>query len=220
MKSQNKEVIANYIKVKDNIGKYHREITLVAVSKFQKIEKIMPLLAIGHRCFGESRVDEAYNKWGEIKSNYDDLELHFIGGIQSRKIKDIVAFFDVIQSVDRLLVAEKISIEAKKINKIQRILIQINIGNEPQKRGVPFDQFSDLYKHILNFKNIKVEGIMCIPPQKKDVKLFFEKMRKIAQDINIQHISMGMSNDYITAIDYNATIVRVGSLIFGERTVS
>ncbi|ATO31641.1 YggS family pyridoxal phosphate-dependent enzyme [Dickeya dianthicola] len=213
-----KQVLDNYLTIKNNVIKKSANAKLLAVSKFHGMDKIQPLLDAGHRLFGESRLEESVDKWSPIRDKYEDLELHFIGGLQSRKIQKIVDFFDVIQSVDRVSIAEKISSSARVICKVQRIFIQINIGNEPQKSGIHPEDFDVLYSKINKMENIKVEGIMCIPPNEDDVSSYFKKMHDIASNFGFSQLSMGMSHDYELALNYKATIVRVGSFIFGERS--
>ncbi|WLS79837.1 YggS family pyridoxal phosphate-dependent enzyme [Erwinia pyri] len=212
------QVLKNYLTIKEKISQITNQAKLLAVSKFHGMDKIAPLIKNGHRIFGESRLEEAVEKWSEVRKQFSDIELHYIGGIQSRKISKIVEFFDVIQSVDKLSVAEKISATAKELGKCQRIYIQINIGNEPQKSGVPPSEFEDLYFKIKNMENIHIEGIMCIPPNEKDVSLYFIQMKELASKVGSKQLSMGMSHDYELALHYGATIVRVGSFIFGERS--
>lgn len=212
------QVLENYLAIKEKISQITNQAKLLAVSKFHGMDKIAPLVKNGHRIFGESRLEEAVEKWSEVRNEISDIELHYIGGIQSRKISKIVEFFDVIQSVDKLSVAEKISATAKEIGKCQRIYIQINIGNEPQKSGVPPSEFEDLYLIVKNMENVHIEGIMCIPPNEKDVSHYFLQMKELASKVGSEQLSMGMSHDYELALHYGATIVRVGSFIFGERS--
>lgn len=218
MHFNSEQVLKNFISIKNKVSAISKGSKLLAVSKFHKMDKIIPLLLSGHRFFGESRLEEAVGKWSAVKKDYPDLELHYIGGVQSKKIPKIVNFFDVIQSVDRISVAEKISSSAEAIDKNQRILIQINIGEEPQKSGVPPDDFSRLYTEIKSLKNIIIEGIMCIPPNDNNANYYFMKMKKIAEEYRLNEISMGMSHDYEQALNHGATIVRVGTFIFGERS--
>lgn len=212
------QVLENYLSIKEKIERLSTSAKLLAVSKFHGMDKIAPLIKNGHRIFGESRLEEAVDKWSEARKNFPNIELHYIGGIQSRKISKIVEFFDVIQSVDKLSVAEKISSTAKEIGKCQRIFIQINIGNEPQKSGVSPDEFESLYTKIKGMENINIDGIMCIPPNEEDVSPYFLQMKEFASKVGSEQLSMGMSHDYELALHYGATIVRVGSFIFGERS--
>jgi len=217
MNLSTQQILNNFISIRNNVSSISETAKLLAVSKFHDIEKITPLLASGHRLFGESRLEEAVEKWSSVKGDYPDLELHYIGGIQSRKIPKIVNFFDLIQSVDSIPVAQRISSSAMAIGKNQRIFIQINIGKEPQKSGVYPDYFNALYTEVRGMKNIVVVGIMCIPPDDDNADSYFKIMKDISSAYNLKEISMGMSNDYELALRYSATIVRIGSSIFGER---
>ncbi|ACS85951.1 YggS family pyridoxal phosphate-dependent enzyme [Musicola paradisiaca] len=218
MKYSNEEALDNYLGIKASVEAVSRAARLLVVSKFHTMDKIQPLIHAGHRCFGESRVDEAINKWDALRNQYEDLELHFIGGLQSRKVAKIVEFFDVIQSVDRASLADKISSCAKSLGKTQKIFIQINIGDEPQKSGVSVNDFDDVFAHVSRLDNICIEGVMCIPPNEKDVSVYFSQMSAITEKYHFPQLSMGMSNDYKLALCYNSTMVRVGSAIFGERS--
>ncbi|WP_239954544.1 YggS family pyridoxal phosphate-dependent enzyme [Pantoea sp. Z09] len=213
------EILNNYLQVKKSISSISNKAELLAVTKFQDKEKIKPLLDAGHRIYGESRIEEAIEKWINLKEVYKDIELHFIGRIQSRKISKVVEFFDVIHSLDSLSAAEKISKSACAIGKKQRVFIQINIGNEPQKSGVLLQDVDGLYKAIKDLSHLQIEGFMCIPPNEKDVSHYFKKMRDVTYGYGLVQLSMGMSNDYKLALKYDATIVRVGSIIFGERVI-
>lgn len=218
MKFDPEQVLENFLSIKNNVSSISKGSKLLAVSKFHGMNKIIPLLLSGHRLFGESRLEEAVAKWSAVRRDYAGLELHYIGGIQSRKIPKIVEFFDVIQSVDRFSAAEKISSSAEAIGKTQRILIQINIGEEPQKSGISPVEFGGLYKEVKGLKNIIVEGVMCIPPNDGNSLYYFRKIKEIANEYSFKEISMGMSHDYEQALLNGATIVRVGSFIFGERS--
>ncbi|CAM3898871.1 YggS family pyridoxal phosphate-dependent enzyme [Vibrio aquimaris] len=190
---------------------------LLAVSKSQPFEVIEPVLRQGHRLFGESRVEEAFEKWAPIKSTYGDIQLHYIGKLQSRKIGKIVQLFDVIQTVESISSLEKVAMNAEKYAKLQKVMIQINIGNEPQKSGVSIDDFHQLYERAIELKAVHLDGIMCIPPNTDQVRCYFESMKEIATEYQLESISMGMSQDYIEAINCGSTMIRVGRGIFGER---
>ncbi|MGF6150436.1 YggS family pyridoxal phosphate-dependent enzyme [Pseudomonas fluorescens] len=192
-------------------------VEFIAVSKFQPVEKIKILLEKGHRSFAESRVEEAVEKWTTLKEEYPDVRLHFIGGIQSKKIKKIVSFFDVIQSVDRLSVAEKIADEIEATQKPIECLIQVNIGKEDQKSGVQIEDLGDLYQKLNERLPGKVSGFMCIPPNNEPPAVFFKEMVKLKEIYGVGNLSMGMSADYLVALENGSTMLRVGSMIFGER---
>ena len=163
-------------------------------------------------------MQEAVNKWSEIKTINKNIKLHMIGKLQTNKVKQAVSLFDYIHSVDSMKLAKKIYNEQKKINKSVKIFIQINIGNEDQKSGIEIENFSNLYLGCKNDLNLDVIGIMCIPPTKRNSTIFFKEMKRIAQKFLINDISMGMSSDYLKAIENNSSYVRIGSKIFGERS--
>jgi len=211
-------IIENYKNIINDISCLKHKAHLVAVSKFQPIEKIKVLLNLDHKIFAESRVEESYDKWSILRKDYSDLELHFIGGIQSKKIKKIVEFFDVIESVDKISTLDKIASCAEAINKIIRIFIQVNIGNEPQKSGASIEEISGIYNKAKLYNHIILDGFMCIPPNTPDVSPFFEKMVELKKIYDVKYLSMGMSNDYKIAINFDTDYIRVGSYIFGQRT--
>ena len=190
---------------------------IIAVSKTFDIQNILPLIDYGHLDFGENKVQEAIEKWTDIKKNNPNINLHMLGKLQTNKVKSAVKLFDYIHSLDNLKLAEKISSEQKKLNKKLKIFIQINIGSEEQKSGVDIDKTGEL----LNFcKELKLDviGLMCIPPVNKDSSKYFQKMSCLKNDLNLQQLSMGMSSDYLDAIRNNATYLRIGSSIFGKRS--
>ena len=193
------------------------KVKIVAVSKTFSIENILPLIDYGHINFGENKVQEAVEKWSEIKNVNPDINLHMVGKLQTNKVKQAVKIFDYIHSLDSLKLAKKISEEQKKINKILKIFIQINIGNENQKNGIKLEDLSNFYQTCVNDFKLKIIGLMCLPPNAKDPSLFFEKMSNAKKNLSLEELSMGMSFDYLTAIKYNATFIRIGSKIFGER---
>ena len=190
---------------------------IIAVSKTFEIDKILPLIEHGHLDFGENKVQEAIEKWSDIKLNNNDIKLHLIGGLQTNKVKLAVKLFDYIHSVDTEKLAKKISDEQKKQKKRVKIFIQVNIGNEQQKFGVNKSSVSELYSYCKSL-NLDVVGLMCIPPLEKSSDIFFEEMRNLNDNLNLDELSMGMSADYLDAIKNSATYVRIGSNIFGERS--
>ena len=192
-------------------------VKVIAVSKTFALEKILPLIEYGHIDFGENKVQEAIEKWGNIKITNKNLNLHMIGKLQSNKVKQAVKIFDYIHSLDSIKLAKKISEEQKKIKKNIKVFIQINIGNEGQKSGIKIDELSDFYKSCINNFNLNIIGLMCLPPADVDPSICFEKMLKASKDFSLKELSMGMSSDYLSAIKYNASFVRIGSKIFGER---
>lgn len=181
------------------------------------MESIYPLIEYGHVDFGENKVQEAIDKWTEVKKKNIKLKLHMIGKLQTNKVKQAVKIFDYIHSLDNIKLAKKISEEQNKIKKNIKLFIQINIGNEDQKSGIKIDELNNFYNTCIEKFNLQIIGLMCLPPAKIDPILFFEKMNKASKDLSLKELSMGMSADYLTAIKYNASYLRIGSKIFGER---
>ena len=190
---------------------------IIAVSKTFEMDKISPLIEHGHSDFGENKVQEAIEKWSDVKSNNNDIKLHLIGGLQTNKVKLAVKLFDYIHSVDSEKLAKKISNEQQKQKKKVKIFIQVNIGNEQQKFGVNKSSVSELYSYCKSL-NLDVVGLMCIPPLEKSSDFFFKEMRILNENLNLDELSMGMSSDYLDAIKNSATYVRIGSNIFGKRS--
>lgn len=189
---------------------------IIAVSKTFKIDKILPLIEYGHQNFGENKIQEAIDKWTDIRSKYPEIKLHMIGKLQSNKVKFAVSLFDFIHSVDSEKLVRKISEEQKKIRKQIKIFIQVNIGNEPQKSGVNIDEIAKIIG-LCKTLNLNVVGLMCIPPVNQDPIIYFEKLNKINTSYNFTELSMGMSSDYLNAAHHNASFLRIGSSIFGDR---
>ena len=190
---------------------------IIAVSKTFPIENILPLIEHGHLHYGENKVQEALNKWIEIKKKNTDIKLHLIGKLQTNKVKLALGIFDYIHSVDSEKLAIKISDEQTKQEKKPKIFIQVNIGNEEQKSGIDQYNLIDFYKFCKNL-NLDIIGTMCIPPSDGNTEKYFSMMKEINQTLNFKELSMGMSGDYLQAIENNATFIRVGSKIFGSRT--
>ena len=189
---------------------------IIAVSKSFKIDHIMPIINHGHIHFGENKIQEAVEKWTEIKHNNNQIKLHMIGKLQTNKVKLAVKLFDFIHSVDNIKLATKISDEQKKLNKNIKIFIQINIGNEEQKSGINNNEVVEFYKSC-NKLELDVVGTMCLPPDDDQSDNYFAKMQSINESLNLKEISMGMSNNYLNAIKFKSTFVRIGTKIFGER---
>ncbi len=190
---------------------------IIAVSKTFKIDNIMPLIDHGHLNFGENKVQEAIDKWTEIKKEKSNLQLHMIGKLQTNKVKFAVKLFDFIHSVDSEKLANKIASEQTKINKKIKIFIQVNIGNETQKSGINKNKLNNLVSYCKEL-DLNVIGLMCIPPIDTDPINLFREMNELNKSLNFKELSMGMSSDYIDATRNNATYLRIGSNIFGQRT--
>mgnify|MGYP006121294747 FL=1 len=206
--------IEDLIKSKVNHDKLAQ---IIAVSKTFPIENILPLIEHGHLHYGENKVQEALDKWTEIKKKNGDIKLHLIGKLQTNKVKFAMGIFDYIHSVDSEKLAIKISDEQIKQGKKPKIFIQINIGNEEQKTGINQHNLKYFSKFCKNL-NLDIIGTMCIPPNDGNIEKYFSMMREINQTLNFKELSMGMSGDYLQAIENNATFIRVGSKIFGSRT--
>ena len=180
------------------------------------MDRISPLIEHGHLDFGENKVQEAIEKWSNIKITNNNIRLHLIGGLQTNKVKLAVKLFDYIHSVDSEKLAKKISDEQKKQNKKIKVFIQVNIGNEEQKSGVNKSSVTELYS-FCKALDLNVIGLMCIPPLEKSSDIFFQEMSVLSEDLKLNELSMGMSSDYLDAIKNSATYVRIGSNIFGKR---
>ena len=210
--------IQNELKIKIkklNFENYNPNI--VAVSKTFTIKDILPLINHGHLHFGENKVQESIEKWTSIKSDFKDIKLHMIGKLQTNKVKYVVPLFDYIHSVDSLKLAEKISQQQVKNNKTMKLFIQINIGNENQKNGILEDQLQNFYEKCTKDLGLNIIGLMCIPPNDNKPSGYFSKMQQLAKKVELKEISMGMSCDYLDAINYHSTYLRIGSKIFGKR---
>ena len=206
--------IQDSIKDKLNIANY---LTIIAVSKKFKVSEITPLINHGHKHFGENQVQEALEKWTDIKNDFQDIKLHMVGKLQTNKVKYAVNIFDYIHSLDNYKLAEKITSEQNKIGKKIKIFIQVNIGNETQKNGIDIENLEKFYKECVNNLELDIIGLMCLPPNDKGSVSYFSKMRDLSQDLGLNELSMGMSNDYLEAIEEGSSFVRIGSKIFGER---
>jgi len=190
---------------------------VIAVSKTFGLEKIFPLIEYGHLDYGENKVQEAVQKWSDIKLKKPNIKLHLIGKLQSNKVKDAVKIFDYIHSLDSTKLAKKIADEQYKQNKIIKLFIQVNIGNEEQKSGVKVNQINDLLMFSKQL-NLSVIGLMCIPPANKEPDKYFKEINHLNKKFNLQEISMGMSSDYLKAVENHSTYLRIGSSIFGQRS--
>jgi len=208
-----KEIQSNII----NLDTTTKSPKIIAVSKTHPMASILPLINHGHLDFGENKVQEAIDKWSDIKNKKNSIKLHLIGRLQTNKVKFALKIFDYIHSLDSEKLANKISDEQIKQGKKPKIFIQVNIGNEDQKSGINKERLNDFYKFCKNL-NLDIIGTMCIPPNNGNTEKFFFEMSKVNQKLNFKELSMGMSGDYLEAIKNSATYVRVGSKIFGSRT--
>ena len=189
---------------------------IIAVSKTFKMQHIYPLIDHGHVDFGENKVQEAQQKWTQIKEKNKNIKLHLIGRLQTNKVKIAVKLFDYIHSLDSKKLADKISKYQKEQNLKKKMFIQVNIGDEDQKSGIQKDELPDFYNYCKNLE-LDILGLMCIPPFNKDSSSYFQEMKNLSKKFNLKDLSMGMSSDYINAIENGSTYVRIGSNIFGQR---
>ena len=212
-------------KYKDIISAINRKIEeqkinlkpkVIAVSKTFKLEKIIPLIEYGHLDYGENKVQEAIDKWTDIKLKNKNIKLHLIGKLQTNKVKHAIKIFDYIHSVDSMKLARKIADEQHKQNKNVKLFIQLNIGDEEQKSGVNVDQIDDLITFSKKL-NLNIVGLMCIPPVNKEPDKYFKETKDLNNKFNLPEISMGMSSDYLKAVENSSTYLRIGSSIFGLR---
>ena len=214
--------VKNLLHIKNNIKVYLSKLNInnnpkiIAVSKTFKIDKILPLINYGHIDFGENKVQEAIEKWTEIKKTNPQLKLHMIGKLQTNKVKFAVQIFDYIHSVDSLKLAKKIADEQNKIDKKTKIFLQVNIGDEIQKSGITKKDLPQLFSYC-NEIGLDLIGLMCIPPANIDPQGYFEEMNKLNKSFGLAHLSMGMSSDFLLAAKNLSTYVRIGSSIFGQR---
>ena len=208
----NKEI--NQIIKEQNYKNYLPQV--IAVSKTFKHDNIMPLVNYGQLHFGENKVQEAIEKWTPIKEKNNKINLHMIGKLQTNKVKQAIKIFDYIHSVDSIRLAQKIYGEQLNLKKEVKIFIQVNIGNETQKSGVGEEDLEVLVDFCIS-KKLKLIGLMCLPPFDQDSRIFFSKLKSLNDKFNFKEVSMGMSNDYINAIKYKSTFLRIGSKIFGKR---
>ncbi len=224
MVAMSQDVITRLAEVKNRInralegaGRDRTEAELIAVSKTFVAEEILPAILAGQRKFGENRVQESAAKWPELKRRFPDIELHLIGPLQSNKAMDAVQLFDVIQSIDRTKIAAEIAKASRISGRSVRCLVQINIGLEPQKAGVEPALADEFIQDCIHNQKLNIIGVMCIPPLGENPLAYFEALKEIAKRNKLKEISMGMSSDFEMALAHGATLVRVGSAIFGTR---
>ncbi|RIA55194.1 hypothetical protein BXY53_0248 [Dichotomicrobium thermohalophilum] len=211
------EVRARIADAAREVGRDPSEVHLVAVSKTFGAEAIIPVIEAGQRIFGENRVQEAQGKWPALKERWPDIELHLIGPLQSNKARDAVKLFDVIQTIDRPKIARVVSREISEIGRSPRLLVQVNTGEEPNKAGIAPTEAVDFTRYCQDELGLHIEGLMCIPPIDEEPAIHFAFLAKLADQCGVSRLSMGMSADYETAVEFGATWVRVGSAIFGPR---
>ena len=195
-----------------------KNLNIIAVSKTFPMSEINPLIENGQIHFGENKVQEAIDKWSDIKKLNENLKLHMIGKLQTNKVKYVVPLFDYIHSLDNIKLAEKIASEQIKKNRNLKIFIQVNIGNESQKAGLNISDLKNFYEKCTQELNLNIIGLMCLPPQYGSAKNYFNEMVELKKTLNVEDLSMGMSEDYLEAVACGATFIRIGSKIFGDRS--
>ncbi len=210
-------VVNNFIKIKKEIELISDKTDIIAVSKNFSLDKIAPLIDFGHLHFGENRVNEAIDKWAEVLKTNVSLKIHLVGRLQSNKVKDVFKVFSYIHSLDNIKLAEKLANEEMLQKKKIKYFIQLNLANEPQKSGILFNAFDAFYSKCTKDLKLDVIGLMCIPPVHSNPENYFKKLNEISIQYNLNHLSMGMSSDYMQAIKYGSTFIRVGTGIFGPR---
>ena len=210
------DIVKNFQNIKSSIN--NSNVNIIAVSKTFSFDKIKPLVDFGHNHFGENKVQEAKNKWSNIREKNSKLQLHMIGKLQTNKAKDAVALFDYIHSVDNENLATDIAKYECLSGKKNKYFIQVNLGNEIQKSGVHIDKLSDFYLFCKKI-SLNIIGLMCIPPNEKNSKKYFIQLSNLNKFLKLDEVSMGMSADYLDAVECGSTFIRIGSAIFGDRAI-
>ena len=217
-------IVENLLKINEKVKRKFESTShltnlpkIIAVSKTFKIDHIEPVINHGHLDYGENKVQEAVDKWTEVKKNNKDLKLHLIGRLQTNKVKPAVQLFDYIHSLDNKKLANKICKVQSELNKKIKLFIQVNIGDEDQKSGISKKDLPDFYNFCLQL-GLDIKGLMCIPPLNEDPIKYFVEMNKLKKKMNLEELSMGMSSDYIEAVENGSSFLRIGSGIFGQRS--
>ena len=213
-------IIERFNKIKSNIEKegFINNVKIVAVSKTFSLNHVMPLIKSGHIHYGENKVQEAEVKWSQIKKENLNIKLHMIGKLQTNKAKKAVKIFDFIHSVDSQKLADILSESQKQFNKSLGYFIQVNIANEKQKSGIPYNEVDGFYNYCSKEKGMNILGLMSIPPNDNNSEKYFKILSELNSSLGLKELSMGMSSDYMVALNYKATYLRIGSSIFGERS--
>ncbi len=212
-------IVERFKNIKSNIEKseYKNFAQIVAVSKTFDLDYIKPLIDFGHVHFGENKVQEAESKWSSIKKINNKLKLHMVGKLQSNKAKKAIELFDFIHSLDSQKLADVLSKNQNELNKSVNYFIQVNIGNEPQKSGISYNEVESFYDYCKNEKRMNILGLMAIPPNDKNTEKYFKSLLDLNSSLGFKELSMGMSSDYMLALKFKSTYLRIGSSIFGER---
>ena len=213
-------IVESFKKINSNILRLDlkKKVNIIAVSKTFSIDHIKPLIDFGHTHFGENKVQEAATKWTEVKKEKPNIKLHMVGKLQSNKAKSAVEIFDYIHSLDNQKLADVLSKVQNNKNKFLKYFIQVNIGNEIQKSGISIPELDDFYNYCVNEKKLEIIGLMIIPPNDNNTIKYFKTVNDLNSSLALKELSMGMSADYLEALNHGATFVRIGSSIFGERS--
>ena len=213
-------IVERFNKIKSNISKIDNSnaLKIIAISKTFSLDHIMPLIELGHDHFGENKVQEADTKWHKVKKEKKNLRLHMVGKLQSNKAKKAVEIFDYIHSLESQKLADILSKCQNEINKSINYFIQVNIGNESQKAGIQYNEVDQFYNYCTREKKMNIIGLMAIPPNDENTEKYFKSLSELNSSLGLKELSMGMSSDYMKAINYKATYLRIGSAIFGERS--
>ena len=209
--------VDNFYHIKNQLNTNFNNVKIIAVTKSFNLEKINPLLKIGHLDFGENRVQEAISKWSSILKTNGDINLHLLGHLQSNKVSEVVSIFNFVHSLDSEKLALKFKEAESNINRKLRYFIQVNIGEESQKHGIPILEVANFLNFCINEAHLNIIGLMCIPPISASSSNYFSQLKELSILNKLSELSMGMSNDYMEAVKCGATFIRVGSAIFGKR---
>ena len=211
-------IVDRLVSIKKEIQLNNSKAEVVAVSKTFPINKILPLINFGHLHYGENKIQEAVDKWTDIKRDFTNIKLHFVGKLQTNKVKLAIPLFDYIHSLDSVKLAEKIANEQLKKKFKPKIFIQVNIGKETQKNGIDVENLEKFYLDCEKNFDLNIVGLMCLPPNDNAPDVYFSEMQRLINNTNLKELSMGMTNDYIEALKYKSTFLRIGSKIFGLRS--
>ncbi len=212
------DIVDRLVSIKKEIQLNNSKAEVVAVSKTFPINKILPLINFGHLHYGENKIQEAVDKWTDIKRDFMNIKLHFVGKLQTNKVKFAIPLFDYIHSLDSVKLAEKIANEQLKKKFKPKIFIQVNIGKETQKNGIDVENLEKFYLDCEKNFDLNIVGLMCLPPNDNTPDVYFSEMQRLINNTNLKELSMGMTNDYIEALKYKSTFLRIGSKIFGLRS--
>jgi len=212
------DIVDRLVSIKKEIQLNNSKAEVIAISKTFSIDKILPLINYGHIHYGENKIQEAVDKWVDIKRDFINIKLHFVGKLQTNKVKFAVPLFNYIHSLDSIKLAEKIANEQQKKKLKPKIFIQVNIGKETQKNGIDIENLERFYFDCKKDFDLNIIGLMCMPPNDDNSEIYFSEMQRLINKVNLKELSMGMTNDYIKALKYKSTFLRIGTKIFGPRS--